>query len=144
MNKTLANNTPQSYRFRRWKRAGYAAFASLAVAVTIGVLSAGVAEKSLLKSNTLSAEFSQNNVLQFIENESVEEILQELVAEIVITEQTSDIAAAGKNEIYIKTVGTYKNVSAVFFVKYPNSASLRGTKQSHDKRGIASLVPRSQ
>ncbi len=46
---------PIVLRFKRWSRKGYAAFVSVQRAVTIGHLSAGVAERSLTKSNTLQA-----------------------------------------------------------------------------------------
>ncbi len=40
-------------RFRRWSRAGYAVFCSLACSVSIGFLAASVCEKSLEKSDNL-------------------------------------------------------------------------------------------
>jgi len=42
--------TASVLRFRRWSRAGYAVFCSLASSVTIGVLSVSVSDKSCQKS----------------------------------------------------------------------------------------------
>jgi hypothetical protein len=39
----------QSIRFRRWSRAGYAVFCSLACSVTIGCLAISISDKSLQK-----------------------------------------------------------------------------------------------
>lgn len=47
----------QSIRFRRWSRAGYAVFCSLACSVTIGCLAISISDKSLQKavgSSTIS------------------------------------------------------------------------------------------
>jgi hypothetical protein len=45
------HNKPRIARFRRWSRAAYAVFASLSLAVSIGVLSVSVSEKSTQKSD---------------------------------------------------------------------------------------------
>ena len=50
MNKQI-HNKPRIARFRRWSRAAYAVFASLSLAVSIGVLSVSVSEKSTQKSD---------------------------------------------------------------------------------------------
>ena len=55
MRRRLYTYRPIALRFKRWSRKGYAAFVSVQRAVTIGHLSAGVAERSLTKSNTLQA-----------------------------------------------------------------------------------------
>lgn len=55
MRRRLYTYRPIALRFKRWSRKGYAAFVSVQHAVTIGHLSAGVAERSLTKSNTLQA-----------------------------------------------------------------------------------------
>jgi len=51
MNPTRIFKLQQSLRFRRWNRAGYAVFASLAGVVSIGVLTSSISEKSLDKSD---------------------------------------------------------------------------------------------
>ena len=50
MNKQI-HSKPRIARFRRWSRAAYAVFASLSLAVSIGVLSVSVSEKSTQKSD---------------------------------------------------------------------------------------------
>jgi hypothetical protein len=47
-------NTAKSIRFRRWSRAGYAIFCSLACTVTIGCLAISISDKSLEKSARVS------------------------------------------------------------------------------------------
>ena len=55
MNKQI-NNKPRIARFRRWSRAAYAVFASLSLAVSIGVLSVSVSSKSAQKNDRYIAE----------------------------------------------------------------------------------------
>jgi hypothetical protein len=88
-----------TFRFCQWSRAGYAIFNSLSAVVTIGVLALSVSEKSLLKSNTLTAGFSQNHLSTLLEEECSEDAMFEQIAEITVIEQTSDIAAAAQNNI---------------------------------------------
>lgn len=54
MNHTRIFKLQKSLRFRRWNRAGYAVFASLAGVVSIGVLTSSISEKSLDKSDNSS------------------------------------------------------------------------------------------
>lgn len=51
---TKKNNAKSSIRFRRWSRAGYAVFCSLACTVTIGCLAVCISDKSLEKDNGIS------------------------------------------------------------------------------------------
>lgn len=48
--------SPSFVRFRRWSRAGYAVFRSLACSVSIGHLAVSVSEKSLLKTRNVSSD----------------------------------------------------------------------------------------
>ena len=52
--KTKKNNAASSIRFRRWSRAGYAVFCSLACAVTIGCVAISITDKSLQKAVGIS------------------------------------------------------------------------------------------
>ena len=93
----------KTVRFSRWSRAGYAVFLSLSVVVTIGVLTSSVSEKSLLKSNAIPNVFSENQISLFTENEPDDDVLFEQIAEIIVSEQTTDIAAAQNLNHYILT-----------------------------------------
>jgi len=93
----------KTVRFSRWSRAGYAVFLSLSVVVTIGVLTSSVSEKSLLKSNAIPNVFSENQISLFTENESDDDVLFEQMSEIIVSEQTTDIAAAQNLNHYILT-----------------------------------------
>jgi hypothetical protein len=48
--------SPSFVRFRRWSRAGYAVFRSLACSVSIGHLAVSVSDKSFLKTRNVAAD----------------------------------------------------------------------------------------
>ena len=92
----------KSMRFRRWNRAGYAVFASLAGVVSIGVLTSSISEKSLGKSENIVK--NQNDGLKsinkFDDNEPSAGIIPlsdvNMLSEqnSIIINQTTDCAAA--------------------------------------------------
>jgi len=80
MHKTRLHNT-SSIRFRRWSRAGYAVFCSLAISVSIGTLAVSVSNQTLQKSvgNTSNAIcFSTSN------DEDTENLLEKLELEAAL------------------------------------------------------------
>ncbi|OIP81540.1 MAG: hypothetical protein AUK44_09720 [Porphyromonadaceae bacterium CG2_30_38_12] len=95
-----------SIRFRRWSRASYAIFSSLACQISIGYLAANVSEKSVLKVASTSVALCQINY-DGAEAERQQELsLEEFTAQIekifVLSFQTTSVAAAaGKNQLYI-------------------------------------------
>ncbi len=106
----LHNPTP--LRFRRFRRAGYAVFCSLACSVTIGCLAASVSDKSLQKAVSVSG---RSIILSGEDNESPDRQgqLSELEAallqaqELSLNEITFDSTAACAQQVYhflIKTV----------------------------------------
>ena len=135
----------KTVRFSRWSRAGYAVFLSLSVVVTIGVLTSSVSEKSLLKSNAIPNVFSENQISLFTENEPDDDVLFEQMSEIIVSEQTTDIAAAQNLNHYILTrnrLNGLLSMQPIFFCTNRLS-SLRGgtTKQSRKQYWIASFLP---
>lgn len=87
-------HTPKSIRFRRWSRAGYAVFCSLACSVTIGCIAISISDKSLQKSNNTALiscstvgtdSDSQGKIKEEAELESaLEQIHEAAVAQIVV------------------------------------------------------------
>ena len=123
---TSTANKVKTVRFSRWSRAGYAIFLSLSVVVTIGVLTSSVSEKSLLKSNAIPNVFSESQISLFTENEPDDDVLFEQIAEIIVNEQTTDIAAAQcHNLLYInpKSVEWTSVYATDFFIQPPKSPS---------------------
>jgi len=97
--KTNKNNASSSIRFRRWSRAGYAVFCSLACTVTIGCVAISISDKSLQKAVGVTK--SSNSTIAS-ESESRDKLSELLELEAAITkikettlfEITSDRAAA--------------------------------------------------
>src|ERR1035437_4127656 len=98
MTSTKEHNT-KSIRFRRWSRAGYAIFCSLACTVTIGCVAVSISDKSLQKAvgttvtslNLLSAESDSPDTL----NEKAElELAINQLQESILLEKTFESAAA--------------------------------------------------
>lgn len=82
----------RSIRFRRWSRAGYAVFCSLACNVTIGSVAGSISDKSLQKAaSTTVISISLNNS----ESESPEEFMAKDNSELVI-EQLQEINLPNK------------------------------------------------
>jgi len=102
MNHNRIFKLQKSLRFRRWNRAGYAVFASLAGVVTIGVLTSSISEKSLDKSENSyqnlnsgfisTFNFDDDEPLAAIVSLSDANMLSEQYS--VILYQSSDSAAA--------------------------------------------------
>lgn len=110
-------------RFRRWKRAGYAIFASLAVVVTIGVLAVGICEKSILKTSDKISECAQTQLSQFAEND---DDLQEIATQIILSEQTKNYTSrvTTKNSKTHKAYNVLNN-SYLFFVNFTSKNNFR-------------------
>lgn len=97
--KTQKAKAPSSIRFRRWSRAGYAIFCSLACAVTIGCVAVSISDKSLQK----AAGVSNSSVCSLVADSDskdkpdglpeLEVTLQQL-QESILLNSTSDSAAA--------------------------------------------------
>jgi len=90
-----------SIRFRRWSRAGYAIFCSLACSVTIGCVASSISEKSLQKSVGTSVFSSCLNDLdsesadKHKEEADLELAIQQLQASVLL-EKTFESAAAAR------------------------------------------------
>jgi len=97
----------KTIRFRRWSRAGYAVFCSLACSVTIGCLAISISDKSLQKSNntsliSLSSTSSDADSPEKIKAQAeLEEALQQM-QEVILSEVTFDSAVAcGQFSLYL-------------------------------------------
>jgi hypothetical protein len=97
--KTKKTHIASSIRFRRWSRAGYAVFCSLARTVTIGSLAVSISDKSLQKAVVVS----KRTVLTFASDDESPDHLPELseldatinqIREITIFDKLSESAAA--------------------------------------------------
>jgi len=75
--------TVKSIRFRRWSRAGYAIFCSLACSVTIGSVVISICDKSLQKAVGTSV-FSL--CVNDSESESSEKLMEQADLELAITQ----------------------------------------------------------
>jgi len=89
--KSKNNHAASSIRFRRWSRAGYAMFCSLACAVTIGCVVASISDKSLQKAVGIS---NNSRFVPSVESESPDELseLLKLEASISQIQETSFIS----------------------------------------------------
>jgi len=100
MNKQTLNRL-NTARFRRWNRGGYAVFASLSLAVSIGVLAFNVSEKSLQKEITAPLHSDFCGISPLDESEQVQEQLADILSETIVVEQTvAETSAAVSNIIY--------------------------------------------
>jgi len=105
MKSTKQHNT-KSIRFRRWSRAGYAIFCSLACSVTIGSVAISICDKSLQKAVGTSV-FSL--YVNDSESESPEKLKEQANLELAITqlqetvllEKTFESAAACSVDTYL-------------------------------------------
>ncbi|MDD4968228.1 MAG: hypothetical protein PHT07_02245 [Paludibacter sp.] len=97
--KSTKNNTASSIRFRRWSRAGYAVFCSLACTVTIGCIAISISDKSLQKAVGVT---ESSNCTIASESESRDKLSELLELEAVLNQNqettvfeiTSDRAVA--------------------------------------------------
>jgi len=110
MKSTKIQNT-KSIRFRRWSRAGYAVFCSLACSVTIGCVAISISDKSLQKTvRTSVISINLNNSEsespeEFMAKEDIKLAIKQL-KEVVLLEKTFESAAAcGLNTYFIKSNG---------------------------------------
>ena len=97
--KTNKNNAASSIRFRRWSRAGYAVFCSLACTVTIGCVAISISDKSLQKAVGVSKSSKSTIVTESESPDKLSELLEiEAVLnqnqETTLFEITTDRAAA--------------------------------------------------
>ena len=96
----------QSIRFRRWSRAGYAVFCSLACSVTIGCLAISISDKSLQKAvgiSTISIFVkggANETLVDLLEIADLELAIQQL-QEANLTSATFESAAACGKNIFI-------------------------------------------
>ena len=97
--KTKKIKATSSIRFRRWSRAGYAIFCSLACAVTIGCVCISISDKSLQK----AVGVSKNSLCVLADETESPDRLSELleleatihqIQEVTLFENPSDSAAA--------------------------------------------------
>lgn len=87
----------KSLRFRRWSRAGYAMFCSLACSVTIGCVAVSISDKSLQKAIGTSV-----SVICLTDSESTDKLKEQAdleltitqLQEIIVVEKTYESAAA--------------------------------------------------
>ena len=104
--KTKKTQTASSIRFRRWSRAGYAIFCSLACTVTIGCICVSISDKSLQKAVGVSDKSlfafaadteSKDKSMEIMELEAMIHPAQETVLSVIST----DSAAACYQNTYI-------------------------------------------
>jgi len=82
-------------RFRRWSRAGYAIFCSLACTVTIGCVCVSISDKSLQK--VAADTESRDKSMELTEQEATIHQIQETALAVI----SSDSAAARYQNTYI-------------------------------------------
>jgi hypothetical protein len=92
-------HTPKSIRFRRWSRAGYAVFCSLACSVTIGCVAISISDKSLQKSNNTafiacSTVGTDSDSPEKIKAESELELTLQKIQEVTVSQMLVDNATA--------------------------------------------------
>jgi hypothetical protein len=97
--KTNKNKAASSLRFRRWSRAGYAVFCSLACAVTIGCVAVSISDKSLQKAVGVSKSSTCTIVSESESRDKLSELLEletaiNKIQQTTLFELTSDRAAA--------------------------------------------------
>lgn len=99
------NNKTTSLRFRRWSRAKYAVFCSLASVISIGCLSVSIADKSLQKAVGVSCDIfnktSFDSEIDASEINDTEAILLQLM-EINLSEISFDSAAVCSQTLYFQ------------------------------------------
>ncbi|MDP4239701.1 MAG: hypothetical protein Q8904_09580 [Bacteroidota bacterium] len=101
--KTKKIQASASIRFRRWSRAGYAVFCSLACAVTIGCVCVSISDKSLQKSTGITESSRYSSVVDSESKDKPDELIDleatlHLVLETSLFENLSERAAAcGQN-----------------------------------------------
>ena len=99
------NNKTTSLRFRRWSRAKYAVFCSLASVISIGCLSVSIADKSLQKAVGVSCDIfnktSFDSEIDASETNDTEAILLQL-KELNLSEISFDSAAACSQTLYFQ------------------------------------------
>jgi len=86
--KTKNIKASSTIRFRRWSRAGYAMFCSLACAVTIGCVVASISDKSLQKAAGVS---NNSHVIHAVDIESPDKLSELLDLEATIS-QTHELS----------------------------------------------------
>jgi hypothetical protein len=98
--------TAKSIRFRRWSRAGYAIFCSLACTVTIGCLAISISDKSLDKSvgsssNVVSVVYSGDESADKLKQAAELELALLQVQESTLTQIAVDsTVACGQQAFY--------------------------------------------
>ena len=110
--KTKNIKASSSIRFRRWSRAGYAMFCSLACAVTIGCVAVSISDKSMQKAVAISKAAS---CIDAGESESLDKLSElidleatiHLIQEVTLIENSSDSAAACHQVTYIYFINQY-------------------------------------
>jgi len=114
------NYTAKSIRFRRWSRAGYAIFCSLACTVTIGCLAISISDKSLEKAVGVSA---CTNSVVCIDDEPADKLKQAAELELALlqvqqsalTQITVDsTVACGQQALYLILIKTVEKSSSLF------------------------------
>lgn len=90
-------------RFRRWSRAGYAIFCSLACSVSIGSLAISISDKSLQKSvDTTSVRLIQtNSESEESDLDGLDEVLQNNQEVLVKSMVVDSAAACSQISLYI-------------------------------------------
>lgn len=112
---------PNTFRFRRWSRKGYAAFFSLKRAVTIGQLSSNVAERFQVKNGTAHSSVLLTDQSNPEDKKRSTELLQgESVAEALL--RLSPVL------LWLSTVQTIRQTvaaasSALYIYLYPKAES---------------------
>jgi hypothetical protein len=101
----------KSIRFRRWSRAGYAVFCSLACSVTIGCVAVSISDKSLQKvvgtyviSLNLNSSESESPE-EFMTKEDFELAIQQLQEAVLLEKTFESAASCGLNTYFIKSNG---------------------------------------
>jgi hypothetical protein len=106
-----ALHTPKSIRFRRWSRAGYAVFCSLACSVTIGCVAISISDKSLQKSNN-TAFIACSSV--GIDSDSPEKIKAESELELAL-QQIQEMAV---NQIAVDNAVACGHIISYIFIHH--------------------------
>lgn len=95
----------KSIRFRRWSRAGYAMFCSLACSVTIGCVAISISDKSLQKavgtSSTLLCVVGVDGGSEEKDTAELEAALQQIQETTFIQTTVDSAAACGQTSLYI-------------------------------------------
>ena len=99
-------------RFRRWSRAGYAMFCSLACAVTIGCVAVSISDKSMQKAIGISKAASCIDAGESESPDKLSELMEmeatiHLIQEVTLIENSSDSAVACHQATYIYFINQY-------------------------------------